>query len=68
MPGKHMSTEQNLFLKLGIENSELLGKEECMQLKCLRNNDIMHLQLLTAVETFKAKLIATQKEYDIKFL
>ena len=66
--GKHTSAERKLFLKLCIDNSGLLGKEERMQLECFRKNNVTCLRLLAAVETFEAKLIVRKKEYDIKFL
>ena len=65
--GKHKVAERKCFLKLCVENSGVLGKNERVQLTCLQENDVTCLLLLTAVETMKTKLTALEKEYDSKF-
>ena len=65
--GKHTAAERKCFLKLCVENSGVLGKNERVQLTCLQENDVTRLLLLAAVETMKTKLTALKKEYDDKF-
>ena len=62
-----MVAKRKCSLKLCVENSGVLGKNESVPLTCLQEIDVTCLLLLAEVETIKSKFTTLEKEYDNKF-
>ena len=64
LPKYFIKAEHQLFLKLCVPKSGVLGKDEKEQFQVLQKHNVTYLKILAEVETHRRKLTELQKQYD----
>ena len=63
-PKQYTKAKHQMFLKLCVEKSGVLGKNESKNIAVLKEKDVTYLRLLAAVEKTQKKLSDAKRKYD----